>query len=240
MRLLCLALALWLALGASALAQVFQLNYEGFTTWVDCQRRGPILFHYIAHADSGNLARHGDYELDPDFPAFCQSKTNDTFQSVVPDGAQDYDVGHQVPANHFDGSETAIAQTNFWTNLLPQTASMNRGAWLETEHIIECLRDVVPLEVWGGPIWGANQEDDHFAESHGVQTPAAFWKVVIRTDTREAIGWIIPNGVAPRSSLDQWIEPVSLIERVSGLTFEAFGKGIRSVPWEKPLGCSLQ
>ena len=102
-------------------------------------------------------------------------------------------MGHQVPANHFDGSQTAISQTNFITNILPQTSSMNQGAWKRTEDIIECLRDKVILEVWGGPIWGDNPADDFFVTTHGVTTPDAFWKVVIRTDNREAIAWIIDN-----------------------------------------------
>ncbi|CAK0752970.1 hypothetical protein CCP3SC5AM1_1940006 [Gammaproteobacteria bacterium] len=34
---------------------------------------------------------------------------------------------------------------------------MNRGAWLMTEEIIECYRDISNLEVIGGPIWGNDE-----------------------------------------------------------------------------------
>ena len=77
------------------------------------------------------------------------------------------------------------------TNILPQAAAMNRGAWLLTEEITECYRDIDELLIIGGVLWGNNPNDDFFTESHGVKTPDAFWKVIIRND--RAIAWIIPN-----------------------------------------------
>ena len=190
MRTLIVSLGLLLSNLTVAYAEIIKISYDGFTVWVDCERRGPILFHYVAEADSGSHERLSSYFIDPNVSAHCQSTSTDTFQSFITAPGVSYDVGHQVPANHFDGSEVAIRQTNFWTNLLPQTASMNRGAWLETEHLIECIRDEVRLEVWGGPIQGSNFEDDYFVSSHGMQTPSAFWKVLIRTDDRNAIAWL--------------------------------------------------
>lgn len=240
MRALAVSLGLLLLFLTSATAEILQVNYEGFTVWVDCDRRGPVLFHYVANADSGNFARHSDYEIDDDVPTRCQVTSTETFQSVITEPGISYDVGHQVPANHFDGTAKAISQTNNWTNLLPQTKSMNRGAWRQTEDIIECIRDEVPLEVWGGPIWGSNFEDDLFVATHGVQTPAAFWKVVIRTDNRNAIAWIVPNGAAPRSSLDSWIESVATIEKVTGRVFDATNKMSKPVQsWQIPGGCDI-
>jgi len=241
MRTAITAVVAMLAAISTARAEIIKVEYEGFTVWVDCARRGPTLFHYVAKKDSGSRDRSTDYKLDPNVPARCQSTSNELFQTFVPAGAADYDVGHQVPANHFDGSSLAIRQTNFWTNLLPQTKSMNRGAWLQTEYLIECIRDEVPLEIWGGPIWGNNFDDDHFFKSHGVRTPTAFWKVVIRTDNRRGIAWIIPNGDAPAGSLDEWIESISTVERVVGRTFKAANKTSRpSLSWARPTGCSVR
>ncbi len=229
-----------LLFAAPTRADIVQIDYSGFTVWVDCDRRGPVLFHYIAQKDEGNFDRHSSYDIDTAVPAACQATSTKTFQSVIAVPGAAYDVGHQVPANHFDGSAKAIRETNYWTNLLPQTSSMNRGAWLETEHIIECLRDEVPLEVWGGPIWGSNFDDDYFVESHGVQTPAAFWKVVIRTDNRQANAWIIPNGQAPASSLDRWLESVRTVEIVTGRSFDAANKdSLPDAPWKRSDNCDI-
>jgi endonuclease G len=50
------------------------------------------------------------------------------------------------------------------TNILPQAANMNRGAWLQTEEIVECYRDIDELLIIGGVIWGNNPKDDYFVE----------------------------------------------------------------------------
>jgi hypothetical protein len=89
-------------------------------------------------------------------------------------------------------SEIAIWQNNSMTNVLPQAANMNRGAWLQTEEIVECHRDIDELLVIGGVIWGNNPADDFFLESHGVRTPDAFLKVIIREG--RVIAWIIRDG----------------------------------------------
>ncbi|MEO1899818.1 MAG: DNA/RNA non-specific endonuclease, partial [Methylococcales bacterium] len=99
----------------------------------------------------------------------------------------------------------------------PQAANMNRGAWLRTEEIIECYRDIDELLVIGGVIWGNNTEDDFYIGSHGVATPDAFWKVIIRND--RVIAWIVPNSsTAPRQRLDDYLVSVDEIERVTGET----------------------
>jgi DNA/RNA endonuclease G (NUC1) len=62
------------------------------------------------------------------------------------------------------------------TNILPQATNMNRGAWLLTEEITECYRDIDELLIIGGVLWGNNPNDDFFTESHGVKTPMLFGK----------------------------------------------------------------
>ena len=65
------------------------------------------------------------------------------------------------------------------------------GYRLLTEEITECYRDIDEMLIIGGVLWGNNPNDDFFTESHGVKTPDAFWKVIIRND--RTIAWIIPN-----------------------------------------------
>jgi len=234
MRFIILIIASLISVG-TARAEVLELHYTGFTVWVDCDRRGPILFHYVAKRDRGKFPREAAYKRDHNVPDRCQSKRTNAFGSShgVP-----YDVGHQVPANHLDGSRVSLRQANFWTNLLPQTASMNRGAWQKSEEIIECARDIVPLQVWGGAIW--DNATNEFVASHGIKTPSAYWKVVIRTDNRQAMAWIIPNGKAPRDSLDRWLKSVAEVEAVAGRTFDAADKNVRPEhSWSLPSGCDL-
>jgi endonuclease G len=183
---------------------ILKLDYPGFTVWLDCTQRGAIKFQYVAQRDSGNAKRYDKFFLDQNVPPECQQTTANAY-------GHGYDRGHQVPANHLDASEEAIKATNTMTNILPQVANMNRGAWLQTEEIIECYRDISELLVIGGVIWGNNPADDYFVQSHGVKTPDSFWKVVVRGTGQDdrAIAWIVPNSQeATRKHLDDYLVSV--------------------------------
>ncbi|WP_340124431.1 DNA/RNA non-specific endonuclease [Methylobacter svalbardensis] len=112
---------------------ILKLDYPGFTVWLDCSKHGAIKFQYVAQHDNGNAKRYDKFFLDQNVPAECQQTTANAY-------GQGYDRSHQVPANHLDASDEAIKATNTMTNILPQAADMNRGAWLQTEEIIECYR----------------------------------------------------------------------------------------------------
>jgi endonuclease G len=236
----CLSICLF-SLSARA-ADIRQLEYDGFTVWLDCSKHAAVLFHYVASKDTGKLNRKSSFSFDPDSDLNgCQQFSTDSYQSVVSDSGVSYDLGHQVPANHLDHSAKAIAQSNYMTNILPQTLSMNRGAWRATEDIIECLRDETDLEVWGGPLRGSDRSNDYFVKSHGLKTPDHFWKVVIRQDTGAAIGWIIPNAIAGYRSLDSWIRTISQIENASGMDFDVKSKRTKPLhSWPKPKGCKIE
>lgn len=235
-----LTLAAWMPSAQSSakhVSDILQLDYDGFTVWLDCAKRGPVKFRYTAQHDTGNFQRYQDFFFDPNVPAKCQQKSTKAY-------GHGYDRGHQTPANHLDSSEKAIKQTNFMTNILPQTSQMNRGAWELTEEIIECYGDIDELLVLGGVIWGNNPKDDYFLDSHGVETPDAFWKVVIRGAGQDerAIAWIVPNSTAAtRKNLDRYLVTVDEIERITGEKIPVADYAKQDKPsssWLIPRGCN--
>nr|HIL74685.1 DNA/RNA non-specific endonuclease [Rhodospirillales bacterium] len=125
-------------------------------------------------------------------------------------------------------------------NILPQAANMNRGAWLLTEEITECYRDIDELLIIGGVIWGDNPDDDFYVNSHGVTTPDAFWKVIVRND--RVIAWIVPNSsTATRKRLDDYLVSVDEIERTTGETIPVADSLKYDKPnhsWIIPRGCN--
>jgi endonuclease G len=216
---------------------ILQLDYQGFTVWLDCKERGAVKFQYNAQHDTGNEARAKDFKLDPNVPKECQQISTVAY-------GQGYDRGHQVPANHLDDDPVAIQQSNYMTNILPQTSQMNRGAWLLTEEIIECYRDIDELLVIGGVIMGNNPADDYFLASHGVKTPDAFWKVVIRGTGQDerAIAWVVPNSKeATRKKLDRYLVSVDELEKLTGETIPVADYAKHDKPpasWLIPAGCN--
>ena len=124
------------------------------------------------------------------------------------------------------------------TNVLPQASNMNRGAWQQTEEIAECYRDLEPVTVIGGVIWDDNPRAD-FVASHGVATPDAFWKMLIRRD--RAIAWLIPNTAeATRKRLDQYLVSIADLEALTGETIPVdawLKEDVPEVSWTMPVGC---
>mgnify|MGYP000187931463 CR=1 FL=1 len=89
------------------------------------------------------------------------------------------------------------------TNILAQAANMDRGAWLLTEEIIECYRDIDELLIIGSVIWGNNADDDFYIKSHCVKTPNSLWKVIIIND--RVTSWTVPNSsTVTRKQLDNY------------------------------------
>ncbi|WP_020160035.1 DNA/RNA non-specific endonuclease [Methylobacter marinus] len=88
---------------------LLQLDYEGFTVWLDCARRGAVKFRYNAQHDTGSAKRYDQFFLDPQVPAACQQTNTQAY-------GHNYDRGHLVPANHLDASASAIKATNTLTN----------------------------------------------------------------------------------------------------------------------------
>ncbi len=217
-------------------SNIMRLDYDGFTVWLDCSKRAPVKFRFNAQHDSGNFPRYDTFMLDPDVPSECQQKTSKAY-------GLGYDRGHQVNANVLDSSWTGIMQSNYMTNILPQTSQMNRGAWLLTEEIAECYRDIDELLIIGGVIWGSNPDDDYFLKSHGVETPDAFWKVIIRGtgENERAIAWIVPNTTtATKANLDKYLVSVAEIERVTGEVIRVADYAKHDKPsasWVIPYGC---
>jgi endonuclease G len=235
MKPLLLGLFIIALLSSASTGEILRLDYEGFTVWIDCKKRGAVAFRYNAQRDTGNRPRNRNFYLDPNVPARCQQTSTSSYKHP---GTR-YDRGHLVPANHLDYSKTAIRQSNYMANILPQAANMNRGAWLQTEEIVECYRDIDELIVIGGVIWGNHPADDFFLESHGVRTPDAFWKVIIREE--RVIAWIIPNSQqATLKHLDKYLVTIEHLEQVTGKQFPVPDYLKTEKPetsWLLPIGC---
>jgi len=212
-----------------------EITYNGFIIWLDTNKRGAIKFQYSLSKDNGNLPREKNFYLDPNIPLSYQQSSAEPYD-------HQFDRGHLVPINHLDNDADAMRDSNSMINILPQAVNMNRGAWLKTEEISECYRDIINLQIIGGVIWGDNTANDYFVDSHGITTPDAFWKVIIK-NSGQAIAWIIPNNsTAIKSKLDKYLVSIKTIESKTGEFIPIDNAKKSSKPsksWKIPRGCKL-
>ena len=64
-------LALLTSFSAPA-SEIKRIDYEGFTVWVDCDKRGAVKFQYNTQNDTGSFKRHKSFHIDSDASASCQ------------------------------------------------------------------------------------------------------------------------------------------------------------------------
>jgi endonuclease G len=217
-------------------AELLQVDYPGFTLWVDCAKRGAVKFQYVAHRDNGSIKRDDDFFIDHNIPASCQQISSSAYGNR-------YDRGHLVPANHMDNWAESIHMTNSMANIWPQAANMNRGAWYFTEELVECYRDIDELLVIGGVLWDSTG-NSLFMKSHQIETPSAFWKVIIRGTGQDerVIAWLIPNSQeATIKNLDKYLISIEKLEKIIGQKIPVADYAKYDSPktsWLLPYGCN--
>lgn len=245
MRLATFFLALVFSTFAGAAhAQVVTLNKGGFVLTYDCSIHSATRYEYTLVADTGSAARPSSFYKDPDLPAGCLGQTSTASYASVRSG---YDRGHLVTSNHMDYDATYIRRANYMTNIVPQVSSFNQGIWVKAENVAECYRDIAPVDVYGGVVYG-DASNDHFLASHGIPTPEFFWKTIITKDTNtgtaKAISWIIPNETG-LGSLDSYLVTIADLEELLGASYVAINAPaslknmLPSASWPLPSGCDL-
>ena len=194
-------------------AEERKVDYEGYTLWLDCEKRSAVRFEYTIGRDTGDEKRKGykKYRLDPSL-GDCQQLST---KSYWKESNQTYQRGHLVAFNHLDYSPESASDANQMANILPQHKTLNQGAWKATEEITECFREFGVLRVTGGAIWDS---EPSILVAHGVDVPDYFWKVIQKEGG--AIGWIIPNdNTATADALDSFIVSLKDIEDQIGVHF---------------------
>ena len=84
---------------------------------------------------------------------------------------------------------------------------------------------------------------NYFVKTHGVRTPDAYWKVIIRGTgaDEQAIAWIVPNSQdATAKRLDKYLISVDDIETAIGekIPVADYAKhGKLNNSWQLPIGC---
>jgi len=195
-----------------------QVEYQGFTLWIDCAERSGVRFRYTLTTDPGSVDRDKNYYRDTRIceatgkrlvPDSCQQKFGTSTLEKYPhkkckgtraDNNFCFDIGHLVTYNHMDHSISEAVEANYITNVVPQVTGLNYagGAWRHTERIANCWRNnpnVAYVEVIGGLVF-SDATNDYFVESHGIRTPDWFWKVLILHGTenqQDVIAWYMPN-----------------------------------------------
>lgn len=171
------------------------IDYGAYVVHYNCKRRGYDYSTFKAIADHGNLPRYEPFHKEPLLDDYdCPSQKKTSSYKKTPGNPQ-YHRGHGVNSNPFDHSEYYMSLTNRMTNIVPHNGVQNAsGLWRGLETRVECARDVAPVRVYLGNIWGDDTSNDLFVETHGVATPDYLWRIhVYEKYPNDAFAWVIKN-----------------------------------------------
>lgn len=132
------------------------------------------------------------------------------------------DRGHQAPLAALAGTAD-WAETNYLSNITPQAAELNRGAWLRLETAVRNLareEGVEAVYVVTGPLFERPMPPlPNAAREHRV--PSGYWKLVALDQGEHvlAAGFVMPQEAARSDGHCLYRSDLPAIERASGLTF---------------------
>lgn len=159
----------------------------------------------LTPSSMGHSGRSGSFATDPDLEKYLASFSEHAVGPTDYRGTC-YDRGHQVPSGDRTASEQENSDVFFMSNMIPQTAYLNKGAWEKLESYI---RSKVATEskkayIIAGPIF-----DENFGSTgpqHDILVPSKNFKIVVFlkpnqtvadiNEKTESVAVIMPNKLA--------------------------------------------
>ena len=125
-----------------------------------------------------------------------------------------YDRGHMAAFEDVNHDALAAADSMMLTNVIPQSASNNRGIWRVLESRIREASLSGKLFVISGPIYISPVKT---IGPNNIMVPSGLFKIVINPRTRTAVTYVLPNSAIPAADLEKYIVPRSEVTRLTGI-----------------------
>jgi endonuclease G len=178
-----------------------------------CSVKAPVAVfeHLTPAAISGPAKRRNNFRPDPEVTVACQAQLSDyaTAGNV-------YDRGHMAPAGNNTQNDLIMSESFFLSNMVPQVANNNRGAWKQ-------------LETWerdwalkGGDFYiisGGIYHPGHKIIGNGVGVPDLLYKIIIEKQSGQVMAYMMPNTALPVADLPKYQTTVTVIEQAAGMQF---------------------
>ena len=181
------------------------ISREQYVLSYNREKRSPNWVEWKLEAsDIGAIPRTNAFAIDPDLDAFLKEQgKGELFVEPLEYYGGCFDRGHQLPSKDRTDSSANNQFTFMMTNMLPQTAFLNRVIW---EHLEEHTRNLVQqqgkkLYVIAGPVY---DEDFGTVGAHqDIPIPSQNFKIIYVlnknqsakdiNDKTEVIAVLMPN-----------------------------------------------
>ncbi len=142
----------------------------------------------------GQSGRSNNFEQDIELEKYLVSQSNG-FHSVT---SEDYkgscfDRGHQVPSADRTDNEVDNQSTFLMSNMIPQTAHLNRVIWEHLEHYTRELVHTQSKKVYviAGPIY--DEDFGSIGRQNNIKVPSKNFKIIFILDSNQNLSDINAN-----------------------------------------------
>lgn len=188
------------------------INREGYAIGYSNKYKQPLWVSYTLTADEvkkKKSSRNDDFRSD--WRLWGQSAAPADYKGSK------YDRGHLAPAADMRWSNKTMSQSFFMSNMSPQTAELNRGAWRKLEKKVrDWAVKYKKIHIISGPVF--NNQDYKRIGKNRVAVPHAYYKVIYAPEQNEMAGFILPNANAS-SNLARYAVSVYDVEDATQLEF---------------------
>lgn len=173
----------------------------------------------------GQVSRTNDFRVDPMVTTGTAVEQDYFLKFQQPDNTIEYDGfgydrGHLAPSADFRWSETALSESYFYSNMSPQLADFNRGAWADLESTIRGYLFEHPetqlYVVTGGILRDGLPVIERSINK--VSIPEYYFKVVVDLQAQRGIGFLFPNARIDYP-LESYAISIDEVEAKTGLNF---------------------
>lgn len=158
-------------------------------------RRSPNWVEWqLQTKDIGTTPRTNVFDIDPDLQKYLSdSGSNELAVEPAEYSNSCFDRGHQVPSKDRSDNVSNNTQTFMMSNMLPQTAYLNRVVW---EHLEQHTRDLVQKEgkkafVIAGPVY--DEDLGFIGPQHDIPIPSKNFKIILILDANQTAADITPQ-----------------------------------------------
>ena len=171
-----------------------------------------VFEHLTVASMTGPAKRKDDFRPDPLVTPACSATLAD-YATV----GRTHDRGHMSPAGNNNTTAEIMSESFFLSNMQPQIANNNRGAWRLLESAErEWAKQGGDFYIISGGIFDAG----HPVTGNGLGIPTRLYKIIIEKNSRKVQAYIMPNApISPATSWPQYQTTMTEVERATGMRF---------------------
>jgi len=182
-------------------------------------------YYALDYNEEAEVANWVAYYLTPDELIKKVDRTNNfRFDPLVPTGSAQlidykysgYDRGHLAPAGDFTFDYTAMSESFYLSNMIPQNKSLNRGKWAQLERYTRGItKQKKGLYIITGPVLkGATKT----IGIDSVVVPTYVYKILYSPNDMTVIAFLMPNKKV-HGVLLEFVISIDELERLTGINF---------------------